>query len=230
VTARPGAASVAELVLVAWLFGCVLAGVARVVTHQNRVAALQTDRIRLEEAVRTGAIILGAEVRHADTADLRLARDSIRLRAFRGGGGVCAGDGRVLRVLYRGMRQPDPAKDSVLAVADGGVVAFGLVSATRSAACGGALELVLESEPEEPPAWVLVFETGAYVLAGGAIRYRRGQGGRQPLTEALFREMEFAPAPEGLRLLMAPDPDSLRRLPGGTREVIAPILNRPPLQ
>jgi hypothetical protein len=41
---RPGATSVAELALVAWMFAIVLAGIARFAGDQNRLAVLQRDR------------------------------------------------------------------------------------------------------------------------------------------------------------------------------------------
>ena len=36
------------------------------------------------------------------------------------------------------------------------------------------------------PVLLRLFETGSYHLSGGALRYRRGSGGRQPLTAAVL--------------------------------------------
>jgi hypothetical protein len=225
VTPRSGAASVAELVLIAWLFGLVMAGVAGFATHQGRLAALQRDRVRLEEAVRTGAVILGTELRHLTAGDMLAGEDSARIRAFRGAGPVCTVDGPAIYLHYRGVRGPDPEKDSVLLVDAAGERAVSLVAAAHSSACGGSLRVVLGEAPAQVPALALVFETGAYWLSGGAIRYRRGQGGRQPLTEALLGDMAFEPGPGGLRVRLGPDPDSLRHLPSGSTFVPAGSMN-----
>jgi hypothetical protein len=223
---RPGATSVAELVLVAWLFAIVMTGVAGFATHQGRLAALQRDGVRLSEAVRTGAVIFWAELRHVTGDDMILDADSARIRAFRGGGPVCAGGGAAVHVLYRGTRGPEPDKDSVLLVSVAEERAVSLVSAGRSAECGGSMRLVLAEPPADPPALALIFETGAYSLSGGAIRYRRGQGGRQPLTEALLADMAFLPGPGGATVRLSPNLDSLPRIRPGSTSFPAASLNR----
>jgi hypothetical protein len=223
---RPGAASVIELVLVAWLFALVMTGIAGFAAQQGRLAALQRDGVRLAEAVRVGEVILGAELRHLTSVDLVLGDDTARIRAFRGGGPVCAVDGGVVHVLYRGVRAPEPAKDSVLLVAAGWEQAHELTSTARSDGCGGSLRLVLATPPAEVPAVALVFETGVYSLTGDAIRYRRGQGGRQPLTEAILADMGFVSGPAGVRVRLAPRLDSLPRLRPGRISFLAASLNR----
>jgi hypothetical protein len=222
---RSGAASVAELVLVAWLFAVVMAGVAGFAMHQGRLAALQRDGVRLSEAVRTGAVILGAELRHVTGGDMVLDADSARIRAFRGGGPICAGDGAAVYVLYRGVRAPEPDKDSVLLMSVAGERAAALLSAGRSPDCGGSVRLILAEPPAAPPVLALIFETGAYSLSGGAIRYRRGQGGRQPLTEALLADMAFETGPGGATVRLAPNLDSLPRLRPGSTSFPATTLN-----
>jgi hypothetical protein len=224
---RPGAASVAELVLVAWLYAVVMAGVASFAVQLGRLAGLQRDRVRMEEAVRTSAVVLGAELRYLTSGDLLLGDDSARIRAFRGGGPVCGGDGTAVQVLYRGVRAPEPDKDSVLLVGPADEQVVALVSAARSVACGGSFRLVLGEPPAATPGVLLVFETGAYTLTGDAVRYRRGQGGRQPLTEAVLRDMAFDAGPAGLRVRLAPLPDSLPRLQPGIVTVPASGLNSP---
>lgn len=223
---RTGATSVAELVLVAWFFAVVMAGIAGFATSQGRLAALQRDRVRLAEAVRTGAVILGAELRYLAGDDLVLGGDSARIRAFRGGGPVCRHEGAIVHVHYRGVRAPEPDKDSVLVVGTSAERAVALLSAGPSTACDGSLRLVLAEPTVEAPAVALVFETGAYSLSGGAIRYRRGHGGRQPLTEALLRDMGFEAGPAGIRVRVAPDLDSLPRLRPESTAFPATSLNR----
>jgi hypothetical protein len=210
---RPGVTSVAELILVAWMFAIVLAGIARFAGDQNRLAALQRDRVRFQEAARTGLIVLGAELRFTAAGDVSATSDdSVRLRAFRGGGHVCGFQDGSVRVVYRGARQPDPAKDSVLLVGPDGVEAGRLESVRSSTECGGSLDLRMDEPAPESAAYALLFETGAYVLAEGAVRYRRGSGGRQPLTEPILRDMGFEEATGALQLRLQPDPDSLPRL------------------
>jgi hypothetical protein len=213
-TNRPGATSVAELVLVAWLFALVLAGIARFANDQNRLAGLQRDRVRFQEAARTGAVILGSELRFAAPGDVAAGRDSVRLRAFRGGGRTCAVDDESIRVLYRGVRQPDPSKDSVLLIGPGAIHVRRLESAGTSGECGGSHRLRVEGSPPPDAGYVLVFETGTYILADGAVRYRRGQGGRQPLTEPVLQDLEFQADAQGIHIRLRPHADSLPRLPG----------------
>lgn len=223
---RPGAVSLAELLLVAWLFALVLAGVARYAAGQGRLAAYQQDRLRLEEAVRTTAVVLGAELRFLAPGDMAAAGpDSLRIRAFRGGGRVCqARDGRLL-VSFAGLRAPDPARDSVLVLARGAATAHRLDAVRSAAGCEAGLELDLGPPDPVGGAYVLVFETGGYYLNDGAFRYRRGAGGRQPLTEAVFRDAAFERAADGAVLRLAPDPDSLPRLPTAARSVRVWSLN-----
>jgi type II secretory pathway component PulJ len=115
--------------------------------------------------------------------------DTLPLRAYRGLALVDGRDaaGQVL-VCYRGIRNPNPEKDSVLFLGgDGSWRPHALLSRVRGdAGCMGGGEgwrEVWRVEPE-PGETVLgrVFERGSYHLTGGAFRYRRGAGGRQPLT------------------------------------------------
>jgi hypothetical protein len=128
--------------------------------------------------------------------------DTVALRAFRG---IALSwrpnpDGG-LRVCFRGSRVPNPEKDSVLVLAgDGQWRPHALKARSRvTGACPEAEEghgelWALEPEPGFP---VLgrIFERGSYHLTQGALRYRRGAGGRQPITpvriqRALLREAE----------------------------------------
>ena len=108
---------------------------------------------------------------------------------------VCVNDtaSAGLVVSYVGDRAPDPAKDSVLLLAaDGGRAVRALVgTAAPSRPCAML-------EPAGSAAWRLdasaplgtvaaqLFERGSYHLSGSALRYRRGAGGRQPLTPEVW--------------------------------------------
>ncbi len=183
---RRGAASIAELVLVLCLFGAVGTVALSHVTVRARAAATQRDRVRVQELLRTAAVVLGAELRFIAREDvLGAGGDSVRLRAFRGGGPVCAGDGARVWVRYRGVRDPEPEKDSLLLVLHDTTIVSAIRSAVASDRCG-PLRLTLDPAPPRLRGYALVFESGSYMVAGNAVRYRRGRGGRQPLTETIL--------------------------------------------
>ena len=161
------------------------------------VAARKTaDRlIQRSEAIdaeRLGWHVLSSELRAGIPArDWRVEGGKvIPLRAFRGLGEVCpsisAADGALVR--YRGMRLPDPVKDSLLVLsASGRWLALKLSS--RSASLTTCPDW--PAEPVERWGWepeldgvllARVFERGSYHIEDKAIRYRAGDAGRQPLT------------------------------------------------
>jgi hypothetical protein len=117
--------------------------------------------------------------------------DSISLRVFRGLGVVCRPEaaGSELIVGARGLRVADPAKDSVLALGVDGRWHLAALTNRRpepDSACAVAPGGRVEEWAIEPPVPASVilrfFERGAYHLSDGALRYRSGRGGRQPLT------------------------------------------------
>ena len=143
------------------------------------------------ETVRTVAWILGEEFSGTIPGWDRWSDggDSVSLRAYRGFAiveGKMPGGG--LRVCYRGLRSPDPAKDSVLFLTDGGGWRpHALGSRVRgeagcSAGGDGWTEIWIVDPESSSPVVGRLFERGSYHLAEGALRYRRGAGGRQPLT------------------------------------------------
>lgn len=143
------------------------------------------------ETVRTIAWLLGEEF--GGSEPLRDwwpgSGDTISLRAYRGlaiVGGREAGGG--VRVCFRGIRSPNPEKDSVLFLGeDGGWTAHGLARRVRGEpgcmGSGEGWEEVWEVDPVPKQAvFGRIYERGSYHFALGALRYRRGGGGRQPLT------------------------------------------------
>lgn len=166
----------------------ILAAVGRLASAQAKVAAIA-------DTERTVAAILGLELRALTAADATFGSDSVRLRAFRGAGRVCAADDDLLVVAYHGVRQPDADKDSVLLIWPSGEAAAQIdaVTAAGAGSCAEGVTLrapwrsfapAAEPSTMQPPSFAVVFETGAYSIAAAALRYRRGAGGRQPLTEA----------------------------------------------
>ncbi len=174
---------------------------------QLSLGVLARER-RAQRRLREHAEAMGAVriARHVLEAELRrgragrdwsvVGRDSLVLRAFRGVGLVCPWrpGAKTILVSYRGVRSPDPAKDSVLFLGDDGAwMSRALVSAAGSASpCPEAPDIAVQrwTLDRDTPAGVVlarVFERGSYHLSGGAFRYRRGAAGRQPLTPAVLR-------------------------------------------
>lgn len=149
------------------------------------------------EAVRTARHVLAWELRVEGGAPWGAsgAGDSLALRAYRGVGLACGGPTAegTLRVAARGVREADPAKDSVRILgAAGDEVVAALVGVGPAPPCPldpsvpGALWTLSATAPDQPVA-ALFFERGSYHLTGRALRYRRGAAGRQPLTPETLR-------------------------------------------
>lgn len=220
---RRSGTTLVELILVAWLFGFVLLALAQFARSQGQLAAVTSHRVRAEEVLRVTRVVLGRELRALASDDITaLSQDSVRIRAMRGGGPVCGGAGSDLLVRYRGVRRPDPDKDSLLLVHSGAPrgEAFRIMGVAAVPTCDGGLSITLGREPARPEGMALVFEGGTYSLSGGALRYRRGAGGRQPLTEAILASGEIRlRGRQALALELQFRPDSLHRLPDTIRPV-----------
>lgn len=216
-----------ELILVAWLFAVVLLGLARFASAQGRLAALGYDRIRAADAARTADLILGGELRYTSAPDRTAATDSVRVRAIRGAGAVCGRADAEVRVRYRGLRAPDPEKDSVLLItgSDTGGSVHAVTASALDSSCGSGVRLTLDPPPPSPAGLALLFESGSYHLTGGALRYRRGRGGRQPLTEVLLRDGWFETGSGTVGVRMVPEHDSLPRLGSATIHSVIRLLN-----
>jgi len=188
--ARDGFA-LAEAVFAIAITSVVAATAAVSLSGAARIATAAAERAERADARRTVATALRTDVSVTTAADVSIAPDTIRLRVFRGAALVCdTADGTVL-VRYRGARRPEPEKDSVLAMASAVEMASPLAAAAdASAGCiGAAGESIMRwTGPAAAPGGtvLLLFETGTYALSARALRYRRGGGGRQPLTAEVF--------------------------------------------
>ena len=157
----------------------------------QRMLALQPQRLAASDAARVAHVVLRAEllplVPENDIAGW--SEDSLRIRAFRGAAIVCAHDpGRVV-VRFRGMRNPDTSKDSLLILDAEGERAVSLASSAAGSGCAAQPgETLLRWNGIDAPAGtvLLLFESGAYSPGSRALRYRRGRGGRQPLTDEVL--------------------------------------------
>lgn len=206
--------SLAELLATLVLGGLVSAAIAGTLGGAERLAGAQAARVAAAEALRVASVVLSRELRSVDPAEdiAMLSADSLRLRAFRGTAVVCGLAGSAVYVRYRGLRQPNPAKDSVLALdADGRAQPLALEAArVEAAACPGRPEALVQrwrvGGVVPTGTLLLLFETGSYHLADHAFRYRRGAGGRQPLTAELLDDGASEFRPLGPQDVSTPDP------------------------
>lgn len=181
--------------LTAMLLMLAVAGVAlRTLTTLRSALADVTQGAEVRETGRIARYTLAHELRTglAGVDWVAGSGDSVLVRAFRGTGVLCASvPPPSWAVRYTGLRRPNPAKDSVLALAGDGVwrVARLVRARPRPDACGpGAGGEVWELDPPMPEAVVgRLFERGSYHVAAEAFRYRPGAGGRQPLTAQVLR-------------------------------------------
>ena len=177
--------------IVALLVGLLVLQLAvGILARERRVVASLVRRAESLGAARIARHVLATDLGAASgPADVEgAAPDSVALRVMRGLAVVCAvEDDGALLVAVRGHRLPDPSKDSVLAlVPPDGWRAVGLLDSRPTAGeCGGDGARVLRWSLEGGGGGVVLgryFERGVYYLADGALRYRRGRSGRQPLT------------------------------------------------
>lgn len=198
--------------LVSLLLALTLVGLGwRALSRQRTVAGRLVHQMDAMSARRMAVTVIGRDFRQGvagrDWPDP--VGDSLPLRAFRGWALRCPEDpgrpGGVV-VAYRGDRSPNPAKDSVLVLTPQGWHPTDLVrrAGTTRPSCPGGLDFDTELWTLEPPApgvLMRVFERGSYHLAEGALRYRRGRGGRQPLTPEVFVESSALGGSRGRLLL-----------------------------
>ena len=197
----PGGFTVVEALLTLLLTALVLQGGWMILSQHRRAASWLARRGENLETVRTVAWLLSQELGGGRPGvDWGTeGGDSVGLRAFRGLGLVIPASqvGTRIRVCYRGLRSPNADKDSVLLMAlDGGWRGYDLLdraivaSPCRNMGEGWEEDWTLSAEPHGA---VLgrVFEAGSYHLADQALRYRRGLGGRQPLTPPRILSGEF---------------------------------------
>ena len=168
---------------------------------QARIAEQTTLRSERNDAMRSALLTLHAELRALTSADIRaVGRDSVAGRILRGVATVCGErDGRTL-VRYRGLRLPDPSKDSASQVGVENVGALISVSAAAGACViqtGEETLAVALTTRASPGSMWLVFESGAYHLNGNALRYRRNGESRQPITSEVIdvKRSAFSTAP-----------------------------------
>ena len=197
--------------LVALVVLFVLLQGAWTVTRVHAVAALGViERTRFMEATRIAGWVVHRELRSGISGqDWQAGEDSVSLRAYRGLGVDCD-DGSVpgaLSVIAHTIRLPEPAKDSLLVLwPDARWRAVALAGVSRPVECDGGAVRGQVWLPEDEAAGgraVRLFERGSYHVSDGALRYRRGAGGRQPLTDRVLGSastLQFVDGRVGLEL------------------------------
>ncbi len=200
-TDAPGAAThgergytLAEALITLILLTILLQAAWSVTAGHTRGAAELVRRSEMLEAVRISGWTLREELKSSRPGTDWLADDdSIALRAYRGLAVPCPGASApgVVVADWVGVREPEPEKDSLLLLEpDGQWRAYGLNRVARVPPCaGGGPTLRLElDDPEAGGYLARVFERGTYHVADAALRYRRGLGGRQPMTPRALAE------------------------------------------
>jgi hypothetical protein len=185
---------VVEVVLALLLTSVICGSAWDLALRQGRIVAALEVESRHLAALEEASLVLDWEL--APGGPRHLERGDLRVRAWRGWGRVCeAGvDGAVL--AWEGLRQPDARRDSILVVTSDGGTAILPLERTGSggrrarSTCPGILVLTVRWPrgalgPGRVPVWIRAFEAGVY-RADDALRYRRGRGGAQPLTETLM--------------------------------------------
>jgi prepilin-type N-terminal cleavage/methylation domain-containing protein len=213
--------SLAEILVALAVGGVVLAGVVGMIRGASRSVVDQTRRSESAEVLRTVWSVLDEELSAGVPGrDWTLeGEQAVVLRAYRGVARVCGpGDeAGTWAVAWRGHRAPVPDRDSLLVLrADGRWDPTPLLEERSGGPCplepgeaagrwrpGGDLA----AEPGGVPVLFRYFERGRYSLEDGAFRYRRGAGGRQPLTpERVEPGSRFLSGEDGPRVLLELDP------------------------
>jgi hypothetical protein len=183
-----------EMIVALSMGAALLTALATFVTSSVRWHRAIASRAEGLEVARTVWAVLEEELGPA-----RRGRDWILdsagvldLRAFRAFGRVCPGAGGAgLTVAFRGERLPEAVRDSVLVLLEDGtwttapVASVGATSSPPGCLIRpgeSALSVVGPLEVGPAPVLLRFFERGSYHLADLSFRYRRGGGGRQPLT------------------------------------------------
>jgi hypothetical protein len=197
------------------ILGMVLCGLFMT---QARVARLARERARSAETVRMTAGVLRSELRWVDPdSDVHAwVADSLRLRSFRGLAVTCGRLSQPVLVAFSGLRQADPSKDSVLLIGHGQQTVHAL-QAVRDTVAGcsrglGPSQLWSLAPPAAMEGILLAFETGTYSVSDGALRYRVGMSGRQPITDELIDSRASRFESFGLRLSLVPPASSAHLL------------------
>lgn len=115
-----------ELMIALLLMTLVGAVIFKLLNSTQRVSTAQAERMMLQSSIRTGALVVPAELRELSTSTggqtdlLQIAADSLTYRAARGVGFTCAVTSTQIKILnttalpFNGLRAIAPGRDSLL--------------------------------------------------------------------------------------------------------------------
>ena len=115
-----------ELMIALLLMTLVGTVIFKLLNSTQRVSTAQTERMMLQSSIRTGALVVPAELRELSTSTggqtdlIQIAADSLTYRAARGVGFTCAVTSTQLKILntsalpFNALRDITPGRDSLL--------------------------------------------------------------------------------------------------------------------
>jgi hypothetical protein len=202
-----GGYGIVEMIVAMALAGLIATLATSLIVMQARLLVRGATRVESLDALRTATLLMPIELRAHAMPDLyAVGGDSAAIRAFRGTGLVCDVRTGASSIRYRGWRDPDATKDSVLIVTRVPEHAAAIAAVSHGGSCTALpgetiLDIALGADSLQLEDVVLVFEPGAYHLSTGALRYRAPGGTRQPLTADVLRGAGF-----GLLMRTPPGP------------------------
>jgi len=115
-----------ELMIALLLMTLVGTVIFKLLNSTQRVSTAQTERMMLQSSIRTGALVVPAELRELSTSTggqtdlIQIAADSLTYRAARGVGFTCAVTATQIKILnttvlpFNALRDITPSRDSLL--------------------------------------------------------------------------------------------------------------------
>ncbi len=190
--------SAVEALVALLLLGLVLQGGWSVLGTFRASAEGVAARAQGLESVRTTAWILSREMEGGRPGEdwWTEGGDSLSLRSFRGSALPVVWRGETeVEVCFRGIRIPDPTRDSLLLLGPEGTWTPAPLLARQAGhiSCREGEGGEVWTLPEGQVTWILarVFRCGSYHFSSGAFRYRGSRGGRRPLTLPNVRDGGF---------------------------------------
>jgi prepilin-type N-terminal cleavage/methylation domain-containing protein len=166
-----------EVLLALVIMGVVTGAIYQLLVTNQRLSVAQAEQVTLQSNVRTGSLIVPNELRELNTVlggagdqnDITVADpDGVTYRAMRGLGLLCqdaaANELRLARETWTGLRDPDPARDSLYVFFDDDIdeddddtwVQVAITAVDPNSACGGEAAIRLTVAPVAPAVVPLV--------------------------------------------------------------------------
>jgi prepilin-type N-terminal cleavage/methylation domain-containing protein len=165
---------------------------AAAIASQARLTEFSSHMAEATDATWTAAAVLQDELRVSrhDTDLSAVSGNALEIRAFRGIAIVCDTTDGQATVRWSGARMPEPVKDSLLIHERANAFRLSAVK-SNCPVLPRETRIAFDLDATVRPGDVLLlFERGAYHLSDGALRWRAGAAGRQPLTAEVFRDAQ----------------------------------------